>query len=118
MKTTLALFFGFILTCQTASFAADRPEYLASFDPAKGFKPAQRDLTEIYLQIAGSLEYYGSPEPYLRHILNEDARIGALYRKNDGAAARSFLPSGMTAESIDQLSKNWNYLSPPLGLEA
>lgn len=44
--------------------ANSKPEYLTSFDPAKGFKPAQGDLTEILLQIAGSLEYYGSPEPY------------------------------------------------------
>ena len=43
--------------------AADKPQYLASFDPTKGFKPAHSDLTEVVLQIAGSLKAYGSPEP-------------------------------------------------------
>ena len=117
MNTTLALFFGFILTCQTSSFAADRPEYLASFDPAKGFKPAQTDLTEIFLQIAGSLECYGSPEPYLRHMAKEHERIEALYLQKRGKSPTSYRPAFMTGEYINRLSKNWNLLSPKLGLE-
>ena len=105
MKTPLALFLAFILTCQTASFAADRSEYLASFDPAKGFKPAQTDLTEIFLQIAGSLEYYGSPEPYLRHMAKEHERIEALYLQKNGKAPTSHRPAYMTDEYINHLSK-------------
>ena len=117
MKTILALFFGFMLTCQTASFAADRPEYLASFDPAKAFKPARTDLTEIFLQIAGSLECYGSPEPYLRHMAKEHERIEALYLQKNGKAPTSYRPAYMTDDYINRLSKNWNLLSPKLGLE-
>jgi hypothetical protein len=98
--------------------AADKPEYLASFDPAKGFKPAQTDLTEIFLQIAGSLEYYGSPEPYLRHMVQEHTRIEALYRQKFGNAPTSFRPAYMTDQYIDRLSANWNVLSPKLGLDS
>src|ERR1700710_154064 len=81
--------------------ATEPPEYLASFDPAKGFKPAQRDLTEIFLQIAGSLEANGSPEGYLRHVASEHTRIEALYREKFGKAPRSFRPGYMTDTYID-----------------
>jgi hypothetical protein len=97
--------------------AADKPEYLASFDSAKGFKPAQRDLTEIFLQIAGSLEYYGSPVPYLRHVAAEHTRIDALYRQKFGKEPKSFRPAYMTDDYIDGLAKNWDFLSPKLGLD-
>ena len=97
--------------------AAEQPEYLASFDPAKGFKPAQRDLTEIFLQIAGSLEAYGSPEPYLRHIAQEHARIEALYRQKFGNAPKSYRPVYLTDSYIDQFAANWNHLAPNLGLD-
>jgi hypothetical protein len=96
---------------------AERPEYLHSFDPAKGFKPAQRDLTEVFLQIAGSLEHYGSPEPYLRHMAKEHARIEALYRRKFGTAPKSYRPGYLTDEYIDRLCANWKLLSPKLGLE-
>jgi hypothetical protein len=87
-----------------------------SFDPAKGFKPAQRDLTEIFLQIAGSLERYGSPEPYLRHVLKEEARIRELNRKERSASPRTFLPLYMTEDYLTRFSTNWNLLSPKIGL--
>ena len=92
MKTLLTFVASLLLVCQTTSFAADRPEYLASFDPAKGFKPAQTDLTEIFLQIAGSLECYGSPEPYLRQMAKEHERIEALYLQKRGKAPTSYRP--------------------------
>src|SRR5579862_1089149 len=102
------------------SAAADpqtRPEYLQSFDPAKGFKPAQRDLTEVFLQLAGSLEAYGSPEPYLRHVAAEHKRIEGLYQQKFGKVPKSFRPDYMTDEYIDHLCANWQLLSPKLGLE-
>lgn len=94
-----------------------RPELLQSFNPAEGFKPAQRDLTEIFLQIAGSLEATGSPEPYLRHIALEHNRIAALYRQKTGKALRSLRPDYITDAYIDRLSANWNLLSPKIGLQ-
>jgi hypothetical protein len=100
-----------------AATAADKPDYLDSFDPAKGFKPDQRDLTGIYLQLAGSLEYYGSPEPYLRHVAADHTRIEALYRQKSGKLPASCRPSYMTDVYIDRLSANWNLLSPKLGLD-
>jgi hypothetical protein len=117
MKTFIALAFTLVLTIGAAA-AEVKPEYLDSFDPAKGFKPAQRDLTEIFLQLAGSLEAYGSPEPYLRHVAAEHARIEALYRQKFGKAPKSYRPAYMTDAYIDGLAKNWNALSPKLGLEA
>jgi len=101
----------------TTASAAEKPEYLASFDPAKGFKPAQRDLTEIFLQIAGSLEYYGSPVPYMQHMAQEHQRIEALYLAKYGTAPHSYRPAYMTDEYLNHFAANWNLLSPKLGLE-
>ena len=96
----------------------DKPEYLASFDPAKGFKSAQSDLTEIFLQIAGSLEYYGSPEPYLRHMKAEHDRIESKYRRQLGHGSKAYWPVYMADEYFEQFAANWNALSPKLGLVA
>lgn len=115
MKTIVALAFAVLLPI--VAFGAEKPEYLASFDPAKGFKPAQRDLTEIFLQIAGSLEYYGSPVPYMRHMQAEHARIEALYQQKYGSAPKSFRPAYMTDDYFNRFSANWDILSPKLGLE-
>ena len=97
--------------------AAATPPAQSAFNTAKGFKPAQGDLTEIFLQIAGSLEAYGSPEPYLRHILKEDARIRELYRRQRNSSPRTFFPAYMTEDYITRFSANWNLLSPKIGLE-
>jgi hypothetical protein len=106
-----------ILCVSGHTFATEPPEYLASFNPAKGFAPAQRDLTEVFLQIAGSLENFGSPEPYLRHMAKEHARIEALYTQKTGRAPQSFRPAHMTDTYIDRLTANWKLLAPKLGLE-
>lgn len=113
----LVLIVFHLSSADKSSAQQTKPEYLALFDPAKGFKPAQRDLTEIFLQIAGSLENYGSPEPYLRHMVAEHNRISALYRQKFGTAPASFRPAYMTDQYIDRLSANWNVLSPKLGLD-
>ena len=115
MKTLTAIAFAFIAL--VTADAAEKPEYLASFNPAKGFKLAQRDFTEIFLQLAGSLEEYGSPEPYLRHIAKEHARIEALYRRKFDTEPKSYRPSYMTDEYINRLAANWNLLAPKRGLE-
>lgn len=101
-----------------AVWGAEKPEYLSSFDPAKGFRPAQRDLTEIYLELAGSLEYYGSPEPYLRHAAAEHSRIEGLYRQKFGKEPTSFRPAYLDDAYIDGLSRNWEHLSSKLGLSS
>lgn len=106
-----------ILACGTVSFADANPEYLTSYDPAKGFKPAQRDLTEIFLQLAGSLEAKGSPVPYLRYVAAEHVRIENLYRRKFGKDPKSFRPPYMTDVYLEKLSANWNLLSPKIGLE-
>jgi hypothetical protein len=96
---------------------AETPEYLSSYDPGKGFRPAQRDLTEVFRQLAGSLESSGSPEPYLRHVASEHNRIDALYRQKFGKAPSSSRPAYMTDAYLDQFSANWKLLAPQLGLD-
>lgn len=115
MKTITALFLAFLLPAIAG--AAEWPENLDTFDPAKGFKPAQRDLTQIFLQLAGSLEYYGSPVPYLRHVAAEDTRVEKLYAKSQGKHT-SIRPEFLSDDALDQFSKNWNHLASKLQLDA
>ena len=97
--------------------SAVEPSKQVAFDAAKGFIPAQRDLTEIFLQIAGSLEHHGSPVPYLQHMQTEHVRIAALYQRKHGKPLTGYLPQHMTAEYINRLSANWKLLSPDLELD-
>jgi hypothetical protein len=116
MKTVLA----FLITLGLTSVlpAENAPESLRFFDPSKGFKSAQSNLTEAFLQAAASLEHFGSPEPYLRHMLAEHERIHkkAVAKFGDGTATT--LPDSLTAERIEKLLANWNKLSPVLGLDS
>ena len=116
-RLSLAIFCCLIFRAQTA-LPSDIPEYLGSFDPAKGFRPAQADLTEVFLQIAGSLEYYGSPEPYLRHMKGERERIEAKYQQRFGRGSKAYWPAYMTDEYFEQFAANWNALAPKLDLVA
>lgn len=118
MKTIIAAFLiGLILACQSSALAGESPEYLQSFNPTNGFKPAQKNLTEIFLQLAGSLEFYGSPEPYLRHVKSEHQRIEAKYQHETGKQPQSHCPAYMTDDYIDRFASNWNLLSPKLDLK-
>ena len=94
-----------------------QPEYVRFFDPANGFKPAQINLTDIFLQLAGSLECYGSPEPYMRHIQAENERIAKEYSAKTGKESKSHLPAYMTDAYIDQAISNWKIMTPKLHLE-
>lgn len=98
--------------------ADEAPEYTRFYQPAKGFKPAQTSLTDAFLQLAGSLEHHGSPEPYIRHILAEQSRISALYRKKTGKEPSGRLPAHFTAAYTERLIGNWKTLSPKLGLDS
>ncbi len=102
----------------SAADAIEKREHLAAFDPAKGFRPAQSDLTEVFLQIAGSLEFYSSPEPYLRHMKAEHVRIEAKYQQQLGDKPRSFCPAYMDDAYFDQFAANWKHIAPQLGLES
>ncbi len=112
----------FIAACSVSGVAASAdgakaPEYVASFDPARGFKPAQSDLTEVFLQIAGSLEYYGSPEPYLRHVRDEHERIDQKCRQRLGKGSKAYWPDYMTTGYFAGFTESWRALAPKLGLE-
>lgn len=106
------------LTLSIAAVAqvASQP-HASSFNPAEGFKPAQTNLTEIFLQLAGSLEYHGSPEPYIRHMQAEHKRISALYEQKTGKSHQGRMPMHMSKEYIDRYLRNWNSLSEPLKLD-
>ena len=118
ISAVFATFLAFSGLVSPSTKAADKPEYLASFDPAKGFKPAQSDLTEVFLQIAGSLEAYGTPEPYLRHMKAEHARIEAKYNERFHRPSKAYWPAYMTDEYFEQFAANWAQMAPKLGLEA
>lgn len=99
------------------STETEQPEYRQFYNPDKGFNPAQANLTEIFLQIAGSLEHHGSPEPYLRHMQAEHKRVSALFQKTTGKPLPSKMPPHMSDEHIDLVIKNWNVLAQPLQLQ-
>lgn len=117
MKTIFALLFGLILAGQAPILAGESPDFFQSFNPTNGFRPAQKNLTEIFLQIAGSLEFYGSPEAYLRHVVSEHKRIEAKYQQKYGKPPQSHCPAYMTDDYLARFAKNWNLLSPKIDLE-
>lgn len=90
--------------------------YIANFNPDKGFKPSQRNFEMIWLQLAGSLEHFGSPEPYLRHMMKEFERVDAASVKATGKAGTN-RPPFFTDEYIEREIKNWNTIAPTLALE-
>lgn len=119
-KSLTALFCALIAALPQLAFTqepAESQEYLPFYNPAKGFKPAQADLTEIFLQLAGSLEANASPEPYIRHVLTEQQRISKRYEARNGKPLPNHLPAYMTAEYVDQFIANWKLLEPKLKLD-
>jgi|GEM_PF-3342982 len=114
--TTLAVICCFF--CRLSLVGAEPAEYLRYFDPAKGFRPAQVNLTNVFLQAAGSLECNGSPEPYLRHMQAEHVRVATKYKDKTGRELLGHWPSYMTDEYLDQVIANWNFLAPKLHLES
>lgn len=97
---------------------AQGPAPASSYNPVAGFKPAQPSLTQVFLQIAGSLEATGSPEGYIRHMQQEHARISKKFAAATGQSHVSRMPAHMTPEYLDRLISNWKVLSPKLGLDA
>jgi hypothetical protein len=113
-----SVLFGVLMSLSTFNLRADEPlPYAAYFNPDKGFKPAQRNFQQIFLQLAGSLEHSGSPEAYLKHVMAEHARIDAKYKKASGKATTS-RPAYFTDEYLAKLIKNWNEMAPTLALES
>jgi len=106
----------------TAAFAgevlaAEPPPYAPYYNPAAGFKPAQRDFTKIFLQLAGSLEHHGSPEPYIRHVMAEHERIAKKYKSATGKDTTA-RPKYLTDQFVENLIGNWNKMNTGLKLEA
>ncbi len=108
--------FLIFLAVASMTHNAEGQNPLVHYHPSEGFKPAQANLTEAVLQMAESLEYHGSPEPYLRHIQKEHARVSKLYEQKTGKALPNHLPPHMTEAYLNKLIENWNLLSKPLGL--
>jgi len=97
--------------------AAEPLPYAEHFNPANGFKPAQRNLTAIFLQMAGSFEHYGTPANYLRHVNNEAKRVETAWLKAMGKPA-TFRPGYFTEGYIEKLITGWNQMAPALALES
>jgi hypothetical protein len=97
--------------------AAELPKPAPALDAAKGFRPAQLDLTAIFLQIADRLEQHGSPVPYLLHIEAEHSRVGAKFRQLRGVEMPNHLPSYVNQEFLSKAAKNWGFLAPKLDLK-
>ena len=112
-KVLIMSYLTLILACSNALAQVQK----SHFDAENGFKSAQTNLTEIFLQLAGSLEHHGSPEPYLRHMKAEHRRIEAAYDAKYGKKLVSYCPAYMTDEYISGLIANWDKLAPKLGLE-
>lgn len=90
--------------------------YAPYFNPANGFKPAQRSLTDAFLQMAGSFEHFGTPEPYLRHVMEEHARIDAKYKLDTGKDV-SRRPEYFNDAYLENLIATWKKLAPVLDLK-
>lgn len=86
------------------------------YNPASGFVSAQPDFTKVFLQMAGSLEHHGTPEPYIRHVLSEHTRIAAKYKAATGQDSNS-RPAYLTDAYVDNLLANWNKLEASLKLD-
>lgn len=97
--------------------AEEQAPYALHFNPASGFKPAQRSLTQVFLQMAGSFEHFGTPEPYIRHVMAEHARIDAKYRLATGKSVSS-RPTYLTDEYVENLFASWKKLNSVLSLES
>lgn len=102
-----------VLVALMAQVGADE----GHFDAKMGFKPVQDSLVDVFRQMASSLEHYGSPAPYFRHIVDEHARVEAKYAKHYGRKPASSRPEHITHEYLDQFEKNWEHMSENLGLE-
>ena len=113
---------GVLLSLMVASTASAEsepatapPPYAPYFNPAKGFEPVNANLAKVFLKLAGSLEFYGTPEPYLRHVMAEHARIDAEFHAKGGKG--SSRPAYLTDAYVDNLIANWNKIAPPLKLD-
>lgn len=108
-----------IMVVSTASAgnepATAPPPYAAYFDPAKGFAPVNANLAKAFLKLAGSLEFYGTPEPYIRRVMAEHARIDAEFHARGGKG--SSRPVYLTDDYLNRLITNWNTISKPLKLD-
>lgn len=98
-----------------ASALAEPLPYADYYNPAQGFKPAQANLSRAFLKLAGSLEHHGSPEPYLRHVMAEHARIDAAHHAAGGKG--SSRPAYLTDDYLERLLANWKKIQEPLKLE-
>ncbi len=117
MKITIAVTFGLFIVAGPA-FGDGQLKQAQLSRPVSAFKPAQRDLTEVFLQIGASLKQEGSPIPYLLHMKAEHGRVQAKYEQRLGKAGRSYCPAYMTDEYLARLAVNWDALSPRLGLDS
>ena len=113
----LAIFSAVLFVALNTVRAEESPPYASYFNPQVGFKPAQVDFAAIFLQLAGSLEFYGTPEPYVRHVMAEHTRIAAKYQAAKGKDGDS-RPEYLTDKYVETMLGNWKKLTPGLALDS
>lgn len=106
----------FPITAPLAARAVEPISATSYFNAATGFKPAQRSFQPIFLQMAASLEAYGTPANYLRHVNSEGKRVEAAWLKAKGKPAK-FRPEYFTEEYIEKLITGWNQMERVLALQ-
>lgn len=113
-----ALFLGFVAVSPCTALRAEDPaSYAAYFDAEKSFRPAQTRLDLVLLQMAASFECLGTPEPYVRHVIAEHARIDAKCEKATGKTSSS-RPAYFTDDYAANLIRKWKQMAPILSLES
>lgn len=91
--------------------------YLEHYNSKEGFSSVSKSLSQIMLKIAGSLEHHGSPEPYLRWMLEkEHPRISEKWKLATGKD-RTSRPESLTDEYFKKLIAGWKGLEGPLKLQ-
>ncbi|HEV2692916.1 MAG TPA: hypothetical protein VG347_08490 [Verrucomicrobiae bacterium] len=91
---------------------------LASFLPAKSFADDKTPkLTAVFFKLADSLEQNGSPVPYWNQVKLDAGRIENIYIQKFGNNPIVYHPTFLADGRADRAVKNWEALSPKLGLE-
>lgn len=80
------------------------------------FQSSSPNLSEIYLQMARSIEATEHIGPYIHHVLSEHERVSRLYEAKLRKKLVPYLPAHITAEYVTNLLASWDNLSPKLNL--
>jgi len=118
VKSLINSYLGAVGLIISAGFSAPvyGQTYLEHYNPQKGFTSATPNLSRSLLKLAGSLEAHGSPEPFIRHALAENARVDKKYREAFGEDL-NVRPAYLDDKFIKTLIGEWRKIEAPLKLQ-